>query len=299
MVARQNHSVLYYEDVEEGFDIGWITPEGYIIPARGNQWSLCFAIRQWLTNSSPLMTYEEARNALAYCLDRHATTSPDRPDDGFELVDSCLPRSNDASWEKVFIALHFWDGWIDASNHQWQHYFPILQSDWPILAREIAADLRCDSNISAPLVFERFRIRPGCQNAAYSPRLPQMWAGMKALFRLVSNWQDSRRWRRDHIASFTKASNLDSEGVTVFQRQLLDAVDRIIPGTSYELAAHQDGSKHFVTSIPGADAKLFIYETEAEILGGPREHRFEEWDFRTSDDLIGEVIRSLTDHDAT
>lgn len=56
--------------------------------------------------------------------------SPAKPHAGYAELDHDLPRSADPQWKKLFIALNFWDGWIDASNHNWQHYEPIEAKDW-------------------------------------------------------------------------------------------------------------------------------------------------------------------------
>ena len=106
------------------------------------------------------MTYDDARNILAEWLDRHATVEPSQPYEGHEDIDAALPRNRDPRWDKVFIALHFWDGWIDATNHAWRYYEPLQQSDWRHLARELAADLRADREITNPVVLGRFNFRP-------------------------------------------------------------------------------------------------------------------------------------------
>ncbi len=108
------------------------------------------------------VTYDDARNQLADWLDHHAAASPGQPHQAYDEIDAVLPRGNDPRWDKIFIALHFWDGWIDASNHDWRYYEPIQQSDWPVLAREIAADLRSDREITSSAVLARFdhRISP-------------------------------------------------------------------------------------------------------------------------------------------
>ena len=44
--------------------------------------------------------------------------------------------------DAVGFAFTFWDEWTDAANHEWQYHDPIVQSDWPRYAREIAEGLR-------------------------------------------------------------------------------------------------------------------------------------------------------------
>ncbi|HEB54832.1 MAG TPA: hypothetical protein ENI98_00725 [Gammaproteobacteria bacterium] len=45
--------------------------------------------------------------------------------------------------EPIFaMAMQFWDGWVDASNHEWQYHKPVKKEQWPIFARELADCLR-------------------------------------------------------------------------------------------------------------------------------------------------------------
>lgn len=104
------------------------------------------------------MTYDEARSELAGWLERHAA-APDRPHAGYDEFDAALPRNQGDEWYKLSIALHFWDGWIDASNHAWRHYEPITEKDWPNLARELSADLRANRDIKNPVVLKHFDFR--------------------------------------------------------------------------------------------------------------------------------------------
>jgi hypothetical protein len=117
------------------------------------------------------MTYDFARNWVAEWLERHAATaeclelhrataaSAHQPHQGYDEVDHGLPRGDDPRWHKIFVALSFWDGWIDASNHDWTNYDSIWRADWPTLAREIAADLRADREVSNPIILAQFEFR--------------------------------------------------------------------------------------------------------------------------------------------
>jgi len=109
------------------------------------------------------MTYDEARLEMADWLERNATNSPNRPHDGYAVMDASIARGSESHWNKIFVALQFWDGWIDASNHEWRYYEPIMAADWPKLAREIAGALRADCEITNPVVLDRFGIRGPAQ----------------------------------------------------------------------------------------------------------------------------------------
>ena len=81
------------------------------------------------------MTFNYARFQMAEWLEQNAITSPDHPGSGYDEMNGALPRGVDVRWDKLFIVLSFWDGWIDANNHEWQYYEPIQENDWPRLAR--------------------------------------------------------------------------------------------------------------------------------------------------------------------
>ena len=105
------------------------------------------------------MTYDEARIKLADRLEECAK-NPCHLEPGYDEIDVSLPRGGGPEWGKLFVALSFWDGWIDASNHEWMYYSPIAESDWPTLAQEIAAALRLNREIENPVIVEKFDFRP-------------------------------------------------------------------------------------------------------------------------------------------
>jgi len=75
---------------------------------------------------------------------------------GYDDIDVGLPRNAGPEFRKLFIALSFWDGWIDARNHEWQYYKPIEKDDWPRLARQIAGHLKNEQEIDEPTIVARF-----------------------------------------------------------------------------------------------------------------------------------------------
>jgi hypothetical protein len=40
---------------------------------------------------------------------------------GHVEIDCFLPRGAGPEYQKLFIALNFWDGWIDSCNHGWRY----------------------------------------------------------------------------------------------------------------------------------------------------------------------------------
>ena len=85
------------------------------------------------------LKYLEARQAfieeLRRDVDAHEAGRYEEVGAGFDGIDAELPRDQGPEFDKLFVALNFWDGWIDSRNHDWRYYEGITQRDWPVLAR--------------------------------------------------------------------------------------------------------------------------------------------------------------------
>jgi len=107
-----------------------------------------------------VLGYAEARSRLIQYLEAaasaHEAGNLDLIEVGFEEFDELLRREADAEFEKLQIALDFWDGWIDARNHNWHYYEGISASDWPRLARSVIRDLSEDRDISDERIVKLF-----------------------------------------------------------------------------------------------------------------------------------------------
>ncbi|HEX6733040.1 MAG TPA: hypothetical protein VF074_23665 [Pyrinomonadaceae bacterium] len=97
------------------------------------------------------MKYLEAKQAfidgLSQDVDAHEAGRYDEVGAGFDHLEAALPREHGSEFYKLFIALDFWDGWIDSRNHDWLYYKGIEQSDWSILA--IKLELLSNNSITA------------------------------------------------------------------------------------------------------------------------------------------------------
>jgi hypothetical protein len=107
-----------------------------------------------------MVHYEELRHRFLTALDS-AARSQEAGDlagieAGYRELDSLLPRNAGPAFDKLHIALEFWDAWIDARNHDWLYYEGIRKDDWPRLARGIVGDLRQDREIGDQQVVQRF-----------------------------------------------------------------------------------------------------------------------------------------------
>jgi hypothetical protein len=107
-----------------------------------------------------VLTYAEARGALAEALLKDAAAhEAERYDEigrRFDSFEHRFPLGVGPELKKLRIALTFWDGWIDARNLGWQTTRGIQQSEWPQLARAVAADLTADRDITEARIRARF-----------------------------------------------------------------------------------------------------------------------------------------------
>ena len=110
-----------------------------------------------------MFSYAEAKqrviDGLTHDADAHESGRYGDIGIGFDEFDAGLPRDDDTKLHKLFIALAFWDGWIDARNHDWQYYEGINEADWPVLAKRIVASLAEDQEITEPVVLRRFDLQ--------------------------------------------------------------------------------------------------------------------------------------------
>lgn len=118
------------------------------------------------------------------------------------------------------------------------------------------------------------------------------------LGKLIALRRERKAWRRDHIASFNEAMRVDRTGLTSFQ---LRCVARLVGYVAPQEFIRDFGvNGHSLSAVVrGSEAELTIFDSEATIHGGGHDIRFEEWDFRTSEDLISAVeqaLRCLTEH---
>lgn len=123
------------------------------------------------------MHYDDFRERFASDLDRAAQAQeagnlPEIETD-YEELDEVLPRGEGPEYDKLHIALNFWDGWIDARNHDWQYYEGIAEQDWPHLARILAADLRADREPHDERIRQHFALRDSTER-------PSLWDRLRA-----------------------------------------------------------------------------------------------------------------------
>ena len=109
-------------------------------------------------------SYEEAKSALINILKResmlHRTKQYGSLGETFDAVDAQLPRNSGSEFNKLFLAFNFWEGWLDACEHDWFFYEPITESDWPNYADIIISDLENNFDTQNSVLIEKFTIKP-------------------------------------------------------------------------------------------------------------------------------------------
>jgi hypothetical protein len=115
-------------------------------------------------------TFVEAKSVLIEALTREAALHEARRfgelGSGFDEVDSRLPRDVGAEFSRLIFAHEFWAGWLDSCAHDWFHYEPIQENDWPNLARTVVADLNADRESTEPALLKHFSPRPAQSSLA-------------------------------------------------------------------------------------------------------------------------------------
>ena len=96
--------------------------------------------------------YAENKQLMLYALRRavaaHESGLFSNIENDFDDMDGRLPREAGPEFDKLLVALRFWDCWIDASNHDWQYYKGMTKDDWPRTARRVITDLEAEREIS-------------------------------------------------------------------------------------------------------------------------------------------------------
>jgi len=130
---------------------------------------------------SQTANYHELRRRFVAALEAaaRAHASGDLPaiETGYAELDAALPRGANPVFDKLHVALEFWDGWIDARNHDWLYYEGIGAEEWPLLSSAVVDDLRHDRDIRDERVLERFDVRRRATRGSLWTRLKGFFGG--------------------------------------------------------------------------------------------------------------------------
>lgn len=103
---------------------------------------------------------ERLASALVAAAAAHEAKRYDHVDDGFDEIEAEVRDDSVPPGAPTRFALDFWDGWIDARNHDWLYYDGISKDDWPIHARVVAECVRTSRVPDDPALRNHFAPRP-------------------------------------------------------------------------------------------------------------------------------------------
>src|SRR5437867_3303143 len=78
---------------------------------------------------------------------------------GFDDLAALIPRDQAPRFNKILVALSFWDAWIHARDRGWRRRGDPTKDDWPLLARTIVEHLEADHELHVGQI-ARFGLRP-------------------------------------------------------------------------------------------------------------------------------------------
>lgn len=106
-------------------------------------------------------------------------------------------------------------------------------------------------------------------------------------------WREEHRaWRRDHISSFRAAAVKDESGLTAFQTECARRLSAYVAPNAFVRDSGANGVG-LSARVHGTGAELNIFDLETNIYGDGHDIRFEEWNFRTPEDLINATENAL------
>lgn len=107
-----------------------------------------------------MWTYDHARDYAIAALRREADEQEqgrlDEVGAAFDEFDANLPRGAGPEFDKLHVALWFWDEWGYARDHGWETPVPARREHWPRLARAIASKIEADADVTDPAVLSAF-----------------------------------------------------------------------------------------------------------------------------------------------
>ena len=108
------------------------------------------------------------------------------------------------------------------------------------------------------------------------------------LLRWIGN---RRRWRKEHVAAFEAVSQVQPDGLTAFQHQALNAVADFASVEQFErIAMEQEPGVYLLAPLGATGLNLYLYPNEASIFGRKPNAWFEEWSYKTPDELLAALV---------
>src|SRR3954469_1423411 len=122
------------------------------------------------------------------------------------------------------------------------------------------------------------------------------------MFKTIRQWKkEDSEYRRAHNAAFDPVRVVDPTGLSVFQRRAIAAIGDLVPPATFSQQRDAEGAIYLTADIPATQKRLYLYRSEAAVLLDTAIRRapywdyaiYEEWDFRTPEELIHAVRRDV------
>lgn len=108
------------------------------------------------------------------------------------------------------------------------------------------------------------------------------------LLRWIGN---QRRWRQEHVAAFEAVSQIQPDGLTTFQHLALEALAKFVSAGQFKrVPMEKEPGDYLLVPLGTSGFELYIYPNEASIFGRKPHAWFEEWDYKTPDELLAALV---------
>ena len=114
------------------------------------------------------------------------------------------------------------------------------------------------------------------------------------LSRVLGWFKEQKAWKADHIRTWAGMTELDSNGISKFQKNAISALEQ--QGVHLDFKRVGESEAYFLASIPSTEIDVYIYGDGAQVSGNENLLRAEEWDYRTPNDLIQELVSVICKH---
>ncbi|WP_152560352.1 hypothetical protein [Arenimonas donghaensis] len=108
------------------------------------------------------------------------------------------------------------------------------------------------------------------------------------LHRIIEFFTHRRPHVREHSAAWDAAIQVGPDGLTPFQHSAAQALRDAVPGALLQRGGADE--IYLVGSLPGGRGTVYIYEDQAEVIGGDTHFSGEHYDFDAPAKLVAEFI---------
>ena len=108
------------------------------------------------------------------------------------------------------------------------------------------------------------------------------------LHRIIEFFASHRPQVREHSAAWEAATQVGPDGLTAFQHSAAQALRDAVPDTALERSGSEE--IYLVGSLPDGGGTVYIYDDQAEVIGGDVHFSGEHHDFDAPAELVAQFI---------